>query len=472
MGSTSIVKREINFADWYTSVCVAAKLFSYGTVKGTINYLPNGWKIWELMQEILDKKFKEYGAQNVQLPLFIKTSDFLKEKTHIDGFAPETFTITEMAGEKLSDPLIIRPTSEVLFSKLFQEQIHSYKDLPLKFNQWCGVYRAEKNTKPFLRGSEFFWQELHCMFENEKDAMKYVLDIHNLYDDFLKNVCYLPVLSGKKTEGEKFPGAIATYTREVFSQDGQCIQTGTSHYLGTNFPKMYDVKFQTNDNKLELPHYTSHGITTRMIGDLIVVHGDDNGLILPFELAPTQIAIATIMGNKDPKVIKAAEKLKKDLKLYRVIVDSSDDSFGFKISKQEVMGTPMTIVVGPKDLEKKQCMLIRRDNGGKVFINLLDIKKEIIKQKLEYSKCLYAKAKKHLDDSIIEIKSIDEFKKVIKDNKICLGYWGGSIEDEHKIKELTGAAPRCVKEDLINCNQKCFFTNKPAKQLVYFARAY
>ncbi|MDR2829003.1 MAG: proline--tRNA ligase, partial [Mycoplasmataceae bacterium] len=368
MANTSIIKREENFAEWYTSVCLAAKLFTYSSVKGNINYLPNGWKIWELMREILDKKFMEHGSENVQLPLFIKMSDFAKEKAHIEGFAPETFIVDKIGNELLSDPLIVRPTSEVLFSQLFKEQIYSYKDLPLKYNQWCSVYRAEKNTKPFLRGCELIWHELHCMFANEHDAKQYALEIHEVYDEFLKNICYLPVLSGKKTEGEKFAGAEITYTREVFSQDGQCIQTGTSHYLGTNFSKMYDVKFQNSDNKSEYAHYTSHGITTRMIGDIIVVHGDDKGLVLPFELAPTQISILTILANKEPKVLEAANKLKEQLDTYRVKINSSDDSFGYKISEQEILGTPIVLIIGPKDLAENNCTLIRRDNSEKITV--------------------------------------------------------------------------------------------------------
>lgn len=473
MEKSIIVKREENFADWYTSVCFNAKLFSYGAVKGTINYLPNGWKIWELIQEILDKKIKENGGVNVQLPLFIKTSDFTKEKEHIEGFAPETFICDKIGNENITDPLIVRPTSEVLFSQLFKDQIHSYKDLPMKLNQWCSVYRAEKNTKPFLRGCEFFWHELHCMFTSEQEAIEYTLKIHDLYNEFLKNVCYLPVLSGKKTAGEKFAGAVDTYTREVWSQDGQCIQTGTSHYLGTNFSNMYGVRYQNKDNSLELPHYTSHGITTRLIGDLIVVHGDDKGLVMPFELAPTQIAILTILGNKDENVLITANNIKNELNdLYRVSVNDSNDSFGYKITEQELIGTPFCIVIGPKDVKDNHCVLIRRDTSEKITINIKDIKQTIKDQKQIYFKNLYNKALNRLNESIVEVDNIEDFKNTINNQKICLCYFGGDINDEKKIKELTSASPRCVKEDLINSDKLCFFTKKPAKQLVYFARAY
>ncbi|MDR2636326.1 MAG: proline--tRNA ligase [Mycoplasmataceae bacterium] len=468
-----LVNRVENFADWYTSVCIAAKLFSYGSVKGTINFLPNGWKIWELIKESLDKKINECGGKNVQLPLFIKTSDFIKEKEHIEGFAPETFICDKVGNEKIVDPLIIRPTSEVLFSQLFKDQIRSHNDLPMKLNQWCSVYRAEKNTKPFLRGCEFFWHELHCMFKTPEDAIKFTLEIHELYNEFLKNVCYLPVLSGKKTEGEKFAGAIDTYTREVWSQDGQCIQTGTSHYLGTNFSKIYDVKFQNINNTFEYPSYTSHGITTRLIGDLIVVHGDDKGLVLPFDLAPIQISILTLFANKDEKVLAIAKDIKKSLQdIYRVEIDSSDNSFGYKITEQELIGTPICIILGPNDIKNDSCVLIRRDDSIKNTVNINEIKNVIKEQKQIYFKNLYNKALKNLNDSIVEVDNIDDFKNAINNKKICLCYFGGTIEDEKKIKELTTASPRCVKENLINSDKLCFFTKKQAKQLVYFARAY
>jgi prolyl-tRNA synthetase len=349
-------------------------------------------------------------------------SDFTKEKDHIEGFAPETFIVDKIGNETLSEELIIRPTSEVLFSQLFKEQIHSYKDLPMKYNQWCSVYRAEKNTKPFLRGCEFFWHELHCMFETQNEAQNFTIEIHKLYNKFLKDVCYLPVLSGKKTEGEKFAGAVETYTREVWSQDGQCIQTGTSHYLGTNFSKIYDVNFQDKQNTIISPHYTSHGITTRIIGDLVVVHGDDKGLVLPFDIAPIQVSILTIFQDKDPNIITIAKKIADQFKSFRTKIDDSNNGFGFKISEQEINGTPFVIVIGPNDIKEDNCTLIRRDNGIKQTIKISDIKNEIIKQKKEYFKSLYTKAKQHLDSSIVQISDIESFKNAINEHKIALGY--------------------------------------------------
>jgi prolyl-tRNA synthetase len=310
------------------------------------------------------------------------------------------------------------------------------------------------------------------LFVNEQEAMNYALEIHQLYNEFLKDVCYLPVLSGKKTEGEKFAGAEITYTREAWSQDGQCIQTGTSHYLGQNFSKIYDIKFQTKENNFAHPYYTSHGITTRIIGDLIVVHGDDKGIVLPFTLAPIQIAILPILGDKEPKVLVKAKEIADELDIYRVNIDDSTNSFGCKISNQEALGTPFSIVIGPKDLENNTCVLISRDNGEKQTIALEKIKEVIKNEKMNYFKRMYNKADMHLQNSIIETQTLDQFKENVSNGKISLCYWGGDENDEKKIKELTGASPRCIKEELVNSDKRCFFTNKPAKALVYFARAY
>jgi len=467
-----IIPQEQNFYEWYTSVCTEAKLFTYYNVKGCINWLPNGWKIWELIVENFNSRFAKMNVKNVQLPLFIKMSDFMKEKEHIEGFAPECFFIDNIGQEKLLDRLIVRPTSEVPFSLLFKDLVHSYNDLPIKLNQWCSVYRAEKNTKPLLRGCEFFWHEMHCLFGSEQEAVDYAIEINKLYNSFCKDVCYLPVLSGKKTEGEKFAGAEITLTREVLSKDGQLIQTGTSHYLGQNFSKMYDLKYQTKENKLEFPYYTSHGMTTRLIGTIIVTHSDNKGLVLPFELAPYQVAICGLFINKNPKVKKIMDSIKKITKKYRTFVDETDNGFGYKISQQEVIGTPFSIFVGPKEAEENLCMFIRRDNGEKQTISIKKLPKFLLEQKKLYYKSIYESAKKRLESSIVEINSVDELKEIVAQGKIGLAYWGGTVEDEKKIKELTTATPRCVKETLTNSTKKCFFTGNPAKQVVYFARAY
>jgi len=314
---------------------------------------------------------------------------------------------------------------------------------------------------------------MHCLFSSEQEAIDYAYEINKLYNTFLKDVCYLPVLSGKKTEGEKFAGAEITLTREVLSKDGQLIQTGTSHYLGQNFSKMYDLKYQSKENKLEFPYYTSHGMTTRLIGTIIVSHSDNKGLVLPFELAPYQVTICGLFINKNPEVKKVMDSIQKVTKKFRTFVDESDNGFGYKVSQQEVIGTPFTIVVGPKEAEEKSCMFIRRDNGEKQVVPVKKLPKFLLEQKKLYYKSIYESAKKRLEESIVEVNSIEELKNAVNNGKIGLAYWGGTPDEEGKVKELTTATPRCVKEDLSNnATKKCFFTGKPAKQLVYFARAY
>lgn len=473
MANEAIVPQEKDFAEWYTSVILSAKLISYADVKGCINYLPNGWKIWTNIQKIIDNYFAKDGVENVQLPPFIRMSDFSKEKDHIEGFAPEAFIVNQRGNEKLTDPYILRPTSEVLFSQLFKQEIKNYRQLPLKYNQWCSVFRAEKTTKPFLRGAEFHWQELHCMFDNDKDAKDYAKKIINTYRDFYVNDCNVEVLMGEKTIGERFAGAETTYTVEVFSKDKQCIQAGTSHYLGTNFSQMYGITFQNKDNKIAMPFYTSHGLSTRIIGSIIVSHGDNKGLVMPFALAPTQVAILTILADKDPNVMKVAKKLATTLKSYRVNIDDSNQSFGYKISQQEVNGTPISIAIGPNDVKAKTVLLIRRDNGIKQTIKIADLKKDVVKQIKEYGSNLYAQSKKNLESSIVKVSSKEEFAKAIKDNKIALAPWGGDASDEDKIKKEYSVSPRVVAKKInVAPGQKCFFTNKEAKAYVYFARAY
>lgn len=464
--------REKNFAEWYTELCLKAKLFSYGEAKGTINYLPYGWAIWKNIVHELDKRLKATGVLEVQLPLFIKASDFAKEKQHIEGFAPEAFTITTHNGQTLDDPLILRPTSEVLFSRLFKNEIKTYNDLPIKYNQWCSVYRMEKNTKPFLRGCEFFWHELHAMFQTQQECEEYTLKIHKLYNDFLKYVCCLGVLEGKKTESEKFAGAVDTYTREVLAQDGQCIQTGTSHYLGQNFAKMYDIKYQTNNNEFAVPYYMSAGLTTRLIGDLIVVHGDDKGLVLPSLLAPVQVAIISLFAKKEPLVETLCKQIYDSLNTnFRVEFDNSDEQFGYKITNQELRGVPITIAIGPNDAKNNKATMIRRDLGTKQLIDLDNIVDFIKQQLQEYNVNIYNKSKTFLQSSIIEVDNIDDFIKGINDRKVIKACWGGSIEDEAKLKEMTQATPRCI---VTNANEtdKCFFTKQKAKYIIYFAKAY
>jgi len=479
-----IIKREASFADWYTSLCQTAKLFTYAKTKGDINYLPYGWAIWEKFRNVLDSKMKQLGVSNVQLPLFIRSSDFSKEKKHIEGFAPEAYICETVGGEKLEDPLIIRPTSEVLFSQLFSEVVSNYKDLPLKYNQWCSVWRAEKTTKPFLRGCELVWQELHCLFETQQEAEDFVMKMQEVYDSILKEYCCLAFISGRKTEGEKFAGAQATYTREVLSQDHQFIQTGTNHYLGTSFCKMYDVKYQNKENQYVYPHYTSHGITQRIIGDIIVVHGDDKGLVLPFKLAPIQIYVATLFANKQPQVVEVANRIKSEFSNYEVFVDSSDNAFGFKATESEVKGVPFFLAIGPKDIENNLVTLIRRDTGEKQNVKLDQLKETLEKLSSEYDNNLYNKSLEVLKSNIVVCRTLEQAQDAIKDSKAVIAPWAGSIEDEDTFKEKTGAKPRClldkdnffiVKDKLSSLEpsgEKCIISGKDATCWVFFGRQY
>lgn len=466
-----IVTRQENFAQWYTSIVNQAKLIQYSDVKGFIIFQPHGWAIWENIKSLLDKKFKQLEIKNVYMPLLIPLSDFVKEKEHVEGFAPELFTVTKIGDKLLEDPLVIRPTSEILFCKYFRNVINSYKDLPLKVNQWTSVLRAEKTTKPFLRNSEFHWHETHAVFADEKSAYNFTISFLNLYADFIEQELCIPVIKGEKTPGERFAGAQHTFTIETMMQDGQALQTATSHLLGQNFAKAYDIKYQSMDNKVETPFSTSHGLSTRIIGALIMVHGDDKGLVLPHSIAPIQIAILPLFIQKHPKTLVLAETLTKLLHQYRTEIDFSDKGIGAKIANQEVQGTPISIIIGPKDLEENHITIFRRDTNLKMICKINELEQTIKEILIEYKNNLFNNAKKHLDEAIVDCDNIESLKNILETKKWARTYFAGSIEDEKIIKLKTGATPRCI---ISTSNQegKCFYTKKPTKQMVIFARAY
>ncbi len=471
MKNKNIIARQTNFANWYTSVIKEAKLVEYAPVKGTMFFLPNGWAIWESIQHEINKQFAKMSVRNVQLPLFIKQSDFLKEREHVEGFAPELFTVSTNKKDEMTEPLVIRPTSEISFCQLFKSQIRSFNDLPLLYNQWCSVCRVEKNTRPFLRNTEFHWQELHTAHVSKEEAQKQALKTLNIYKDFIEDYLCMPVLVGEKTENERFAGAINTYTCEALMQDGQALQCATSHYLGQNFAKAYDVKFQTKDNKFDNVHQSSAGISTRIIGGLIMSHSDDNGLILPFKIAPIQIAIIVVNAN-DKATNDYVKTLKKTLgDKYRIIIDDSDKSFGFKINKHQAQGVPFCLVVGSQEIEANEVTFIRRDSNDKVKIGLKALGKHLTNSIKQYQTNLYNSAKTRLQSSIVNVDNFNQFKEVINNKKIALAYFDDSIANEKKIKELTGATARCIKSTDAD-GKKCFFTGKPATHLIYFARAY
>lgn len=463
-----IIPRSKNFADWYTSVVSTGKLMMYSSVKGSIIFEPNGWAIWNNIQKEIDKRFAKQGIRNVSLPLFINNSEFNKEKSHIEGFAPEVFKAYKNSSD---EPYILRPTSEVNFCNYFKKIINSYNDLPIKYNQWCNIFRAEKNTKPFLRTIEFFWQELHTAHSSEQEAQTQALTTINEYHDFMEKFLCVPTIIGKKTPQERFAGALNTYTVEALMQDGQALQCGTSHYLGQNFAKTYEILFQTNKNTQQHVYQTSAGVSTRLIGAIVMSHADDRGLVLPFNVAPYQVAVITIAAEKDPTLIANANTLKSQLDKYNVLLDTTNKQFGFKISEQEVKGTPFTIILGSNDLKNNQYTIFRRDLGTKEIVAIKDICNYIETQKIIYDANLLQKAKTNLENNIVKVNSFEEFKQALNDKKMIIANWGGNSEDELKLKKETGATTRCIKEELTS-EETCFFTKKPATQTIYFARAY
>lgn len=471
----SITRQEDDFAQWYTDVCKKAELMEYSSVKGFIDYLPYGYAIWEQIQKFCDERFKAHGAENVYLPLVIPQSLFATEKEHVEGFAPECLVATVGGGQRLADPLIIRPTSEILFSELFKKRVSSYRDLPLCYNQWCSVVRWEKTTRPFLRGSEFLWQEGHCLFETEQEAEKNAMDMLEVYDSIGTDLLAIPFVKGQKTEHEKFAGAVATYSIEALMPDGKALQSGTSHYLGQGFAKAAGIQFLGRDQKLDTPHQTSWGVSTRLLGAVIMVHGDDNGLVLPPRVAPIQVVIVPIRADKDPKVAEAAKKIEAELKArgVRVKLDLSDRTPGWKFAQWEMKGVPLRVEVGPRDLANGVITLSKRYNGEKLTEKIDDLDK--IPEQLEKIQAeMYQKAKDFLSAHITTVNSMDELKEVLNSGK---GYarmmWKENEALEMKIKEETdGGTARCMPFGEEPFADTCPLTGEKADRVIYFAKAY
>ncbi|MGL5640229.1 MAG: proline--tRNA ligase [Mycoplasmoidaceae bacterium] len=472
MENKKIIKRSVDFAKWYTSIVSEANLIEYGLVKGTIIFKPYSWSIWTNIQNILNSYFKNMEIENCSMPLFIPYSDFIKEAKHIKGFAPELFKVSELGEKKLEDPYVIRPTSEIMFCHYFSNNINSYNDLPLILNQWSNVFRVEKNTRPFLRNSEFFWQEQHGIFSNKKDALNFTKKMIDLYKKFMEEYLCIPVLMGKKTEYERFAGADETFTVEAIMQDGQALQCGTSHYLGQNFSKNFNIKFQNKDNKFEYGYQNSAGVSTRLIGAIIMSHSDDSGLVLPPKIAPIHVKINSLFADKSIEVKNFCLELKNKLsQKFNVKIDDSEKSIGFKLSEGEVSGIPIQINIGPKDLENNSLALYYRHDKAKEFLNIKDIDINFIEKKLDLiSKELYKKAKKNLDDRIVEVSNLDDFKKNILLGNVISAFWSGTEDDEKKLKETTGASSRCISDE--TKLGICFFTGKQTNLKVFFARAY
>lgn len=469
----SITRQEDDFAQWYTDVCKKAELMDYSSVKGFIIYRPYGFAIWEQIRNYLDYRFKESGHENVYMPSVIPESLFNKEKEHVEGFAPETLIATIGGKAPIEDRLIIRPTSEVLFCEHFQKVINSYRDLPKLYNQWCSVVRWEKTTRPFLRGAEFLWQEGHTMHETEEEARTEALKMLQIYDDLGKDILAVPFVKGRKTDKEKFAGAEETYCIEALMPDGKALQSGTTHYFGNGFAKAFGIQFQGRDGKLANPYQTSWGVSTRLLGSIIMVHGDDNGLVLPPKVAPIQVVVIPIAQQK-PGVIPAAREVAKQLKDagLRVKLDEGDKSPGWKFSEYEMKGVPLRVELGPRDIEAGQCVLAKRNDGTKITVKLDELV-NTVKELLETIHTeMYQRAYKFVEEHTRECHSIEEIEQALNDRCYAKVMWDGEEESETKIKELFQATARAIPFNQIPFDDKCAISGKPAKKVVLFGRAY
>ena len=469
----SITRQEDDFAQWYTDVCKKAELMDYSSVKGFIIYRPYGYAIWEEIQNYLNKRFKETGHENVYMPMVIPTSLLQKEKDHVEGFAPECLVATQGGGQPIDDPLIIRPTSETLFTEHYAKIISSYRDLPKLYNQWCSVVRWEKTTRPFLRGAEFLWQEGHTMHETEEEARTEALKMLEIYDDLGRDVLAIPFSKGRKTEKEKFAGAEETYSIEAVMPDGKALQSGTTHYFGQGFAKAFNVQFQGRDGKLAYPHQTSWGVSTRLLGAIIMVHGDDNGLVLPPYVAPIQAVVIPVAQQK-PGVIPAARELFNTLKDagIRVKLDESDKTAGWKFSEYEMKGVPIRVEIGPRDMENGVVTLAKRNTGEKISIKkeeLVDKVKELLDV---IHKEMYQKALKYLLEHTTEVRNLDELNKALDKGGYSKMMWCGNQACEDKIKELYQATARCMPFNQMPFDDVCPVCGKKASKVVLFAKAY
>ena len=469
-----ITSMEEDFSKWYTDVVKKAELMDYSSVKGCMVIEPYGYAIWENIQREMDARFKKLGVQNVYMPLLIPESLLQKEKDHIEGFAPECAVVTEGGGEKLAEKLFIRPTSEVLFCEHYQKVIHSYRDLPKLYNQWCSVLRWEKTTRPFLRGMEFLWQEGHTMHETAEEAEEFTLKMLHVYDEVYRDVLAIPPVIGKKTEKEKFAGAEATYTLEPMMHNGVALQGGTTHYFGDGFAKAFDITFTGRDNGLHHPYQTSWGMSTRLIGAVIMVHGDDSGLVLPPKIAPIQVAIVPVAQHKPGVLEKAAELRDRLAEKYRVKLDDSENSPGWKFAQYEMQGVPLRVEIGPKDMENNQCVLVRRDTREKPFISLDQLEAAVEQGLQDLHDAMYHRALKNLEEKTFTATTYEEFLDTAQNKPgFIKAMWCGDSACEDKIKEDTGGVKsRCIPFEEEQLSDVCVCCGKPARHMVYWGRQY
>ena len=473
-GNKAITKRDIDFAKWYTDVVMAAKLARYSNVKGCIIYEPNGTAIWEKIQSVLDEKFRKTGHRNVQMPMLIPENLLKKESELVAGFAPEVAWVTEGGSKKLEERMCIRPTSETLFSDYYHEVVKSYKDLPLKYNQWCNVMRWEKEARPFLRGREFFWQEGHTVHSTKEEAEAEVREMLEIYKNFFEEYLAIPVVTGRKTDKEKFAGADYTLTVEALMYNGVTLQSGTSHYFGQKFSKAYDIKFVNKENEFEYAYQTSWGVSNRMIGALIMVHGDDSGLVLPPRIAPTQVAIIPI--GKDEKIMKLANEYHEKLIQNGITsyIDDSEKSPGYKFAEAEVNGIPVRIEIGSRDLENNQITFARRDTKEKIQSSINNDIVISTRELLEtIQNDMYNRALERRNALTFEAHDLKEMEKILnKQPGFIHAMWCGNLECEEKIKEIRGCKSRCILENNPPIDEKCVCCGKPAKHHVVWGIQY
>lgn len=469
----SITSMDTDFAQWYTDVVKKAELIDYTSVKGCMVIKPAGYAIWENIQKNLDAMFKETGVQNVYLPMFIPESLLEKEKDHVEGFAPEVAWVTHGGLNPLPERLCVRPTSETLFCDFYKNDIQSYRDLPKVYNQWCSVVRWEKETRPFLRSREFLWQEGHTAHATFEEAEERTIQMLNVYARFCEEILAIPVIKGRKTDKEKFAGAEATYTIESLMHDGKALQSGTSHNFGDGFAKAFGIQFADKDNKLKYVYQTSWGMTTRMIGAIIMVHGDDSGLVLPPRIAPTQVMIIPIQQKKEG-VLEKAYELRDLLKSnFSVKVDDSDKSPGWKFSEQEMRGIPVRVEIGPKDIEAGNCVICRRDTREKIETPLEALPEKLNEVLETMQKEMLERARKHRDAHTYTAKNMDEFEKIFNEKAgFVKAMWCGEQACEDAIKEKLSVTSRCIPFEEEHIADTCVCCGKPAKKMVYWGRAY
>ena len=470
---SAITSRDEDFAKWYTDIVKKADLIDYSSVRGCVILQPYGYAIWENIQKDLDSRFKALGHENVYMPMLIPESLLQKEKDHVEGFAPEVAWVTHGGSEKLAERLCVRPTSETLFCEHYAHVIQSYRDLPKLYNQWCSVLRWEKTTRPFLRSMEFLWQEGHTMHETKDEAEAETIQMLNVYADFCRDALAIPVVKGRKTDSEKFAGAEATYTIEAMMHDGKALQSGTSHYFGQGFAKAFDIQFTGRDNQLQYPHQTSWGMSTRIIGAIIMTHSDDDGLVLPPNIAPVQAVVIPIAQHKEGVVEKATEIYTQLGKKFRTKIDISDNSPGWKFAEYEMKGVPVRVELGPKDIEAGQCVIVRRDTREKQIVSLQNIEEMVAKTLADIHQKMYDSA---LENRSTHTYSCTELSDLIKTANEKPGFikamWCGDAACEEKLKEIAGVSSRCMPFEQESLADTCIVCGKKAESMVYWGKAY